>query len=125
MLKALAGKTFILVTHQVEFLPAVDTILVMRSGRIVQRGKYEELLALGADFSVLVDAHNESLQAVTAATEDTSSSAAGGAAAMAAAEAEPVTSADVPSAAAADSQEAAEGAAGPGEQTRLQAATAS
>lgn len=40
---ALKGKTVLLVTHQVEFLPRVDLILVMRDGRIVQSGKYEDL----------------------------------------------------------------------------------
>ena len=36
VLKALQGKTVILVTHQVEFLPAVDYILVRRQLQAVQ-----------------------------------------------------------------------------------------
>ena len=47
----------------------------MRDGRIAQSGRYDDLLASGADLSALVDAHNEALQAVTTATEDAESSA--------------------------------------------------
>ncbi|KMZ60199.1 hypothetical protein ZOSMA_5G00620 [Zostera marina] len=54
---ALKGKTVILVTHQVDFLHNADIILVMKSGKIVQTGKYDELLVNCTDFSVLVSAH--------------------------------------------------------------------
>ncbi|CAI5973409.1 unnamed protein product [Closterium sp. NIES-64] len=62
VLKGLAGKTVILVTHQVEFLPAADLILVMKEGRIVQSGRYDQLLAEGTDFSALVEAHTDALE---------------------------------------------------------------
>lgn len=61
---ALADKTVVLVTHQVEFLPAADLILVVREGEVVQSGRYEDLLSAGTDFGALVDAHNEAMDAV-------------------------------------------------------------
>ncbi|XP_057424445.1 ABC transporter C family member 14-like [Lotus japonicus] len=61
---ALKGKTIILVTHQVDFLHNVDLIVVMRDGRIVQSGKYNDLLDSGLDFSALVAAHDTSMELV-------------------------------------------------------------
>ncbi|XP_068651757.1 ABC transporter C family member 3-like [Aristolochia californica] len=61
LLGILGSKTVIYVTHQVEFLPAADLILVMKEGRITQAGKYEEILASGTDFVELVNAHNQAL----------------------------------------------------------------
>ncbi|XP_071719708.1 ABC transporter C family member 5 [Rutidosis leptorrhynchoides] len=64
ILNALAAKTVVFVTHQVEFLPAADLILVLREGQIVQAGKYEELLQAGTDFNTLVSAHQEAIDAM-------------------------------------------------------------
>nr|QVT92376.1 ABC transporter [Salvia miltiorrhiza] len=64
ILTALAGKTVVFVTHQVEFLPAVDLILVLKEGRIIQAGKYDELLQAGTDFNTLVCAHHEAIEAM-------------------------------------------------------------
>lgn len=64
IVEGLAGKTVILVTHQIEFLHTANLILVMRDGSIVQSGQFEELLSAGLDFESLVDAHNESLDKV-------------------------------------------------------------
>ncbi|XP_015900302.3 ABC transporter C family member 3-like isoform X1 [Ziziphus jujuba] len=61
LLGLLSSKTVIYVTHQVEFLPAADLILVMKDGRITQSGKYDEILNSGTDFMELVDAHKEAL----------------------------------------------------------------
>lgn len=47
---ALATKTVIFVTHQVEFLPAVDMILVFKEGHIIQAEKYDDLLQARTDF---------------------------------------------------------------------------
>ncbi|GJP66070.1 hypothetical protein CLOP_g22972 [Closterium sp. NIES-67] len=87
VLRGLAGKTVILVTHQVDFLPAMDLILVMREGRIVQHGRYDELLAQGTDFSSLVDAHTDAMHslAATGAGDAASNAAATGSAATGAA----------------------------------------
>ncbi|KAL1307152.1 hypothetical protein AAHE18_17G011500 [Arachis hypogaea] len=48
-------KTVVYVTHQVEFLPAADLIL------ITQCGKYNDLLNSGNDFMELVGAHKKAL----------------------------------------------------------------
>ncbi|KAJ7551059.1 hypothetical protein O6H91_07G132200 [Diphasiastrum complanatum] len=61
---ALASKTVLLVTHQVEFLHGADCILVMKEGEIVQSGKYEDLLKYGVDFGALIDAHNTALNSM-------------------------------------------------------------
>ncbi|BBN08483.1 ATP-binding cassette, subfamily C (CFTR/MRP), member 2 [Marchantia polymorpha subsp. ruderalis] len=66
ILGALSGKTVIYVTHQVEFLSAADLILVIRDGKIVQAGSYNELLQGGADLNALVNAHNEAIEFMTA-----------------------------------------------------------
>ncbi|CAK7336525.1 unnamed protein product [Dovyalis caffra] len=50
LLGLLSSKTVIYVTHQVEFLSAADLILVTKGGRIVQAGKYDDILNSGSDF---------------------------------------------------------------------------
>ncbi|KAL8490021.1 hypothetical protein ACS0TY_025312 [Phlomoides rotata] len=64
ILTALATKTVVFVTHQVEFLPAADLILVLKEGRITQAGRYDELLHAGTDFNTLVCAHHEAIEAM-------------------------------------------------------------
>ncbi|XP_021736749.1 ABC transporter C family member 3-like [Chenopodium quinoa] len=61
LLGLLESKTVIYVTHQVEFLPAADLILVMKEGSILQAGKYNDILASGTDFMELVGAHEQAL----------------------------------------------------------------
>ncbi|KAG0614326.1 hypothetical protein M758_6G168500 [Ceratodon purpureus] len=61
---ALKNKTVILVTHQVEFLHAVDLILVMEGGEIAQSGKYDDLLEEGRGFKQLVNAHEDAMGTV-------------------------------------------------------------
>ena len=50
----LAGKTRILVTHQLELLPKLDKILVLKDKTIVQQGTFSELLEMGGEFEDLV-----------------------------------------------------------------------
>ncbi|RWR86222.1 ABC transporter C family member 3-like protein [Cinnamomum micranthum f. kanehirae] len=64
ILGLLGSKTVIYVTHQVEFLPAADLILVVRDGRITQAGKYDDILNSGADFVELVSAHKLALSVI-------------------------------------------------------------
>uniref|UniRef100_A0A803PGG9 ABC-type xenobiotic transporter n=1 Tax=Cannabis sativa TaxID=3483 RepID=A0A803PGG9_CANSA len=59
ILTALADKTVIFVTHQVEFLPAADLILANHTG-----GKYDDLLQAGTDFNTLVSAHHDAIEAM-------------------------------------------------------------
>ncbi|KAL4194335.1 hypothetical protein AMTRI_Chr05g68080 [Amborella trichopoda] len=61
---ALSKKTVVLVTHQVEFLAAVDEILVLEGGRITQSGSYGGLLRTGMMFEKLVNAHQEAMTAL-------------------------------------------------------------
>ncbi|KAI7737433.1 hypothetical protein M8C21_007387 [Ambrosia artemisiifolia] len=60
----LKSKTVIYVTHQVEFLPAADLVLVMKGGEIKQAGKYNDILDSGSDFMELVGAHKEALSII-------------------------------------------------------------
>ncbi|XVF03668.1 hypothetical protein REPUB_Repub05bG0013200 [Reevesia pubescens] len=64
LLGILSSETVIYVTHQVEFLPAADLILVMKDGRITQAGKYNDILNSGTDFMELVGAHKKALSAL-------------------------------------------------------------
>lgn len=64
LLGLLEYKTVIYVTHQMEFLPAADIILVMKNGSILQAGKYKDILASGTDFKELVGAHEDALSAL-------------------------------------------------------------
>lgn len=66
LLGMLKEKTVLYVTHQVEFLPAADLILVMQNGRIAQSGTFKELLTQNIGFEVLVGAHNQALESVIA-----------------------------------------------------------
>ncbi|KAL9303512.1 hypothetical protein ACSQ67_020775 [Phaseolus vulgaris] len=63
----LKEKTIIFVTHQVEFLPAADLILVMQNGRITQAGKFDDLLKQNIGFEVLVGAHSKALESIVVA----------------------------------------------------------
>ncbi|KAI7739636.1 hypothetical protein M8C21_020488, partial [Ambrosia artemisiifolia] len=64
VLQVLDSKTVIYITHQVEFLPAADLILVMRDGRITQAGKYSDILNSESDLMDLVGAHKEALSSI-------------------------------------------------------------
>ncbi|KAJ0046709.1 hypothetical protein Pint_03904 [Pistacia integerrima] len=64
LLTLLCSKTVIYVTHQVEFLPAADLILVMKDGKITQAGKYSDILNSGTDFMELVGAHKQALSTI-------------------------------------------------------------
>lgn len=47
---ALASTTRILVTHQLQFLPSADVVVVLSGGRISQVGSYRALVAAGVEF---------------------------------------------------------------------------
>ncbi|EFJ08247.1 hypothetical protein SELMODRAFT_132012 [Selaginella moellendorffii] len=59
ILGALSAKTIILVTHQVDFLPIFDSILLLHDGEIHSFGKYEDLLKESELFQDLVGAHKD------------------------------------------------------------------
>ncbi|KAL2915593.1 hypothetical protein HK105_204778 [Polyrhizophydium stewartii] len=51
---ALAGKTRILVTHQLHFLPRVDYVIVMSDGEVSEQGTFSELMAADGEFATLM-----------------------------------------------------------------------
>ncbi|KAK2404491.1 ABC transporter C family member [Trifolium repens] len=59
IMEGLAEKTVLLVTHQVDFLPAFDFVLLMSDGEILQAAPYQDLLTSSKDFQDLVNAHKE------------------------------------------------------------------
>ncbi|KAJ6705474.1 ATP-BINDING CASSETTE SUB-FAMILY C [Salix purpurea] len=61
VMEALSEKTVLLVTHQVDFLPAFNSILLMSAGEILQAATYDELLASCQEFRELVDAHKDTV----------------------------------------------------------------
>ncbi|KAK7846632.1 abc transporter c family member 10 [Quercus suber] len=56
---ALSRKTVLLVTHQVDFLPAFNSVLLMSNGEILQEAPYHQFLASSKLFQDLVIAHKE------------------------------------------------------------------
>ncbi|KAI3911545.1 hypothetical protein MKW92_052414 [Papaver armeniacum] len=60
----LKDKTILYVTHQVEFLPSADGILMMQQGNIIQAGRFDELLKQNIGFELLVGAHTEALESI-------------------------------------------------------------
>ena len=54
----LHGRTVLLVSHQVQYAPRCDVVMMMDGGRVVESGSYEQLQAKGIDFRAIVaDAH--------------------------------------------------------------------
>ncbi|XP_062120269.1 ABC transporter C family member 10-like [Humulus lupulus] len=64
VMEALSERTVLLVTHQVDFLPAFDSVLLMYDGEILESAPYHQLLSISQEFQDLVNAHKE-----TAGTE--------------------------------------------------------
>lgn len=51
--KVRAGRTTLVVAHRLSTIADADQILVLRRGRIVERGTHDELLAKGAEYAAL------------------------------------------------------------------------
>ncbi|ORY49444.1 P-loop containing nucleoside triphosphate hydrolase protein [Rhizoclosmatium globosum] len=51
---ALGGKTRLLVTHQLHFVPQCDFVVTMKNGSIAEFGTYAELMESGGEFSKLM-----------------------------------------------------------------------
>ncbi|MEU3849141.1 thiol reductant ABC exporter subunit CydD [Streptomyces sp. NPDC029554] len=66
LLAATEGRTTLLITHRLAGLEAVDEVLVLDGGRVVQRGRYEELVAVDGPLRTMAEreAASESLAAV-------------------------------------------------------------
>lgn len=59
VMEALSTKTVLLVTHQVDFLPAFDSVLLMSDGEILAAAPYHQLMGSSREFQDLVNAHKE------------------------------------------------------------------
>ncbi|CAI8593909.1 unnamed protein product [Vicia faba] len=59
IMEGLKGKTVLLVTHHVDFLPAFDFVLLMSNGVILEAGPFHYLLTTSRKFHNLVNAHRE------------------------------------------------------------------
>ncbi|KAM3334244.1 hypothetical protein ACQJBY_028971 [Aegilops geniculata] len=68
LLRQMSSKTVMYVTHQLQFLRDSDLVLVMKDGRIVQSGKYDDLIAdKDGELSKQMAAHDQSLSQVNPA----------------------------------------------------------
>jgi ATP-binding cassette subfamily C (CFTR/MRP) protein 1 len=67
---ALAGKTRVLVTHQLHFLPKVDYIIVMKHGEIAEEGTFAQLIENKNEFSSLMEEYGGVDHAEEDSTED-------------------------------------------------------
>jgi ATP-binding cassette subfamily C protein CydC len=56
-----AGRTTLLITHRLVGLDAADEILVLRAGRIVERGRHHELMQMGGLYRHMWDLQNQIL----------------------------------------------------------------
>lgn len=54
LLGALAQKTVVLVTNQLQFVRPANLIVLMDKGRVVEAGSYDELVASGQAFAKLM-----------------------------------------------------------------------
>ncbi len=54
-----AGRMTVVVTHQLENTPLADRVLVVDEGRVVEHGRYEELVDAGGLFAELVALAND------------------------------------------------------------------
>ena len=52
--EALAGRTAMVIAHRLSTIRAADLILVVEDGRIVERGRHDELLAAGGRYAELL-----------------------------------------------------------------------
>ncbi|KAJ6426505.1 hypothetical protein OIU84_022160 [Salix udensis] len=69
---ALSGKTVLLVTHQIDFLPAFNSILLMSGGEIIRSDTYSQLMASSQEFQDLVNAHKNTAGSDTQVEYDSS-----------------------------------------------------
>jgi ABC-type transport system involved in Fe-S cluster assembly fused permease/ATPase subunit len=56
-----AERTTLLITHRLAGLEAADEILVLRAGRIVERGRHHDLIQMGGLYRRMWDLQNQIL----------------------------------------------------------------
>ncbi|KAL3649855.1 hypothetical protein CASFOL_006258 [Castilleja foliolosa] len=65
LMQFLHKKTVVYVTHQLEFLDASDLVLVMKDGRVIEAGKYQDLISNpNGELIRQMEAHSKSLNQV-------------------------------------------------------------
>jgi len=64
--KLLAGRTTIVIAHRLSTIHSADQILVLEDGRIAERGRHRNLLALGGLYSRLYERQFTSERAAVA-----------------------------------------------------------
>jgi ABC-type multidrug transport system fused ATPase/permease subunit len=57
----MAGRTTLLITHRLVGLEAVDEILVLRAGRVVERGSHHDLWQMGGLYRRMGELQNQLL----------------------------------------------------------------
>ncbi|MFE6408885.1 thiol reductant ABC exporter subunit CydD [Streptomyces sp. NPDC057837] len=65
LLAATEGRTTLLITHRLAGLEAVDEVIVLDRGRVVQRGRYEELVAVDGPLRTMAEREAASESLVT------------------------------------------------------------
>lgn len=58
---AAAGRSLVLITHRLAGLENMDEVIVLRAGRVVERGRQADLVQVGGDFARLWGIHCQSL----------------------------------------------------------------
>lgn len=66
----LAGKTRVLVTHGITFLPLVDSIVVLKGGQVSESGSYEQLMNGKGAFAEFLIAHLQEIGDADVAVDD-------------------------------------------------------
>ncbi|KAI8837003.1 P-loop containing nucleoside triphosphate hydrolase protein [Chytriomyces cf. hyalinus JEL632] len=57
ILENMKGRTRVLVTHQLHFVPQCDHVIFMKDGLIVEQGSYSDLMHAGGGFAEMMKAH--------------------------------------------------------------------
>ncbi|MBN3313048.1 MRP5 protein, partial [Atractosteus spatula] len=66
---AAKGKTVLFVTHQLQFLPECDEVVLMKEGRIAEQGTHAELMARGCHYATLFSSLQREVSAQPGARE--------------------------------------------------------
>jgi ABC-type multidrug transport system fused ATPase/permease subunit len=56
--KALKGRTRVVVTNQIQFLPSCDYIVFLDRGQVAEQGRYDELMRANQGFAQLIQKHS-------------------------------------------------------------------